>query len=33
MENKCQHLTITQRNELIQILQTFEDLFDGKIGT
>ena len=33
MENQCQHLTMTQRNELIKLLQKFEELFDGTLGT
>ena len=31
MENQCQHLTMTQRNELLKLLQTFEELFDGTL--
>ena len=33
MENQCQHLTTKQRNELIKLLQKFEELFDGTLGT
>ena len=33
MENQCQNLTITQRNELLKLLQKFEELFDGTLGT
>ena len=33
MKNKCQHLIETQRNGLLQLLQNFEELFDGTIGT
>ena len=33
MENQCQHLIMTQRNELIKSLQKFEELFDGTLGT
>ena len=33
MENQCQHLTVTQRNELLKLLQKFEDFFDGTLGT
>ena len=32
MENKFQYLTITQRNELIKILQRFEEFFHGTLG-
>ena len=32
MENQCQHLTMTQRNELLKLLQKFQKLFDGTIG-
>ena len=33
METQCQHLPITQRNELIKLLHIFEELFDGILGT
>ena len=33
MESKYQHLKITQRNELLELLQKFEELFDGILGT
>ena len=33
MENQCQHLTMTQRNELLKLLQKFEELFYGTLGT
>ena len=33
MENQCQHLTMTQRNELLELLQTFEELFNGTLST
>ena len=33
MENQCQHLTMTQRNELLKLLQKFEELFYGTIDT
>ena len=33
MENKCQHLTMTQCNELLKLLKIFEELFDGTLGT
>ena len=33
MKNQCQHLTMTQRNELLKLLQKFEELFDGTLDT
>ena len=33
METQCQHLTMTQREELIKLMQKFEGLFDGALGT
>ena len=33
METQCQHLTMTQRNELLKLLMKFEDLLDGTLGT
>ena len=33
METQCQHLTMTQRNEYLQLLKRFENLFDGTLGT
>ena len=33
IENQCQHLTMTQRNEFIKLLHNFEELFDGTLGT
>ena len=33
IENQCQHLTMTQRNELLKLLQKFEELFDITLGT
>ena len=33
METKCQHLTMTQRNYLMKLLQKSEDLLDGTLGT
>ena len=33
MENQCQHLTMTQRNEFLKLLQKFEELFDGTLST
>ena len=31
METQCQHLTMTQRNQLLKLLQVFELLFDGTL--
>ena len=33
METQCQHLTTTQSNELLKLLQKFGELFDGTLGT
>ena len=33
METKCKHLTMTQHNDLLKLLQKFEELTDGTIGT
>ena len=33
MKNQCQHLTTTQHIEMPQLLQKFEELFDGTLGT
>ena len=33
MDNQCQHLPTTQRNELTQFLQKLEEFFDGTHGT
>ena len=33
METQCQYLTMTQRNVMIKLLQKFEELFDGTLGT
>ena len=33
MENKCQHLTMTHLNELLILMQKFEELFDGTLST
>ena len=32
MENQCQHLTTTQRNKLLKVLQIFEEFFDETLG-
>ena len=33
MENQCQYLTMTQRNELLKLLQKFEEFLDGTLST
>ena len=33
METQYQHITVTQHNELLKLLQKFEELFDGTLGT
>ena len=33
METQCRHLTMTQSNELLKLLQIFEGLFNRIIGT
>ena len=33
MENQCQHLTMTQLNELLKLLQKLEESFNGTLGT
>ena len=33
METQCQYLTMTQRNEILKLMQKFEELFDGTLGT
>ena len=33
METQCQHLKMTQRNELLKLLQRFKYFFDGPLGT
>ena len=32
METQCQHITMTQHNELLKLLQILEELFDGTLG-
>ena len=32
MKNQCQHITDTQRKELLKLLQKIEELFDKTIG-
>ena len=33
METQCQHLTVTQNNDLIKLLHSIEELFDETIVT
>ena len=33
MENQCQYLTMTKHNELLKLLQIFEELCNGEFGT
>ena len=33
MIEKCQHLTATDRHRILHLLNKFEDLFDGTLGT
>ena len=33
METKCQKETMTQRNELLKLIQKSERFFDGRLGT
>ena len=33
METLCQYLTMTQCNEMLKLLQKFEEFFDGTLGT
>ena len=33
METRFQYLTITQRIDLLKLLQNLEELFDGTLGT
>ena len=32
VENQCQHLIMTQRNELLKLLQIFEDFFTDHLA-
>ena len=32
IKTQCQHLTMTQRNELLKLLQIFEDFVNGTLG-
>ena len=33
MENQCQHMTEVQHNELLKLLQNFEESFGGTLST
>ena len=33
MENQCQHFMMTQRNNLLKLLEEFEEFFNGIFGT
>ena len=33
IETQCEHLTMTQHNELLKWVQKFEELFDGTLGS
>ena len=33
METQSQHLTMVERDDLLKVLQKFEDLFNGTLGT
>ena len=33
MENQCQHLSEVKFKSLLKLLQKFEELFDGTLGT
>ena len=33
METQCKHLKVTKRNGCLKLLQKFEELFDGTLGT
>ena len=33
METKCQHITITQCNEMLKLLQKLEDFSNGTLST
>ena len=33
METHCQHLKMTQHNNLLKLLQKIEELFNGTLGT
>ena len=33
MENQCQHLAMTQRDELLKLLQISKEFFHGTVGT
>ena len=31
-ENQCQHITESQLNEILKLLQNFKEFFDGALG-
>ena len=33
MENQCEHLTESKRNEFLELLQKSDEFFDGTLGT
>ena len=33
METQCQHLKMTECNDLLKLLQKIEELFNGTLGT
>ena len=33
METQCQHLTKTEHNDFLKLLQKYEEFFDGRLGT
>ena len=33
METQCRYLTMTQHNELLELLQRLEEFFDGTLST
>ena len=33
METQCQHLKMTQHNYLLELLQKYEEVFNGTLGT
>ena len=33
MTKQCQHLTVTESHRLLHLINKFEDIFDGTLGT